>query len=160
MFSVYAILLAECSNAAAATLSSGTGLSPVTRLALGTLKMEGTDQAISVSQATELLTLRQAYQSVSEVVQSMGSNVASGATDNSEGSSLNNSISNQGDLGGGPGGMPAGGDSIMCEINGGVIAQSTPATAQPSADTQTSPMEAMLINALIQQLETRSKATG
>jgi len=54
----------RCSNAAA-TLSTGTGLSTVTRLALGTLKLEGTDQAVSTSQAAELITFWQAYQSLS-----------------------------------------------------------------------------------------------
>jgi hypothetical protein len=62
---IVAILLGGCSGEAAATVSASNGLSTATRLALGTLKLEGTDQAVTVSQATELLTLWQGYQSLS-----------------------------------------------------------------------------------------------
>lgn len=62
---IAAILLGGCSGESAATVSASNGLSTATRLALGTLKLEGTDQAVTVSQGTELLTLWQGYQSLS-----------------------------------------------------------------------------------------------
>jgi hypothetical protein len=69
VFSILAILLAACSGANATAVSTTTttndSLSPVTRLAVGTLKLEGTDQAVTAEQATQLLTLWQAYQSFS-----------------------------------------------------------------------------------------------
>jgi hypothetical protein len=58
------ILLASC-NGAATTVSASNDLSTATRMALGTLKLEGTSQAVTADQASELLTLWEAYQSLS-----------------------------------------------------------------------------------------------
>ena len=77
ILSLFAILLAGCANASA-KVASGTSstqgdpqtggatvMSELLKLAIGTLKLEGTDQAVQADQATELLPLWQAYQSVS-----------------------------------------------------------------------------------------------
>ena len=61
-----AILLAGCSGAAAATASGSSGLSTATRLAVGTLKLEGTCKAVTVNQAVQLLTLWEGYQSITK----------------------------------------------------------------------------------------------
>ncbi len=58
------IFLAGCSGAAAATASSSGGLSTATRLAAGTLKLEGTSKAVTAVQAAQLLTLWEGYQSI------------------------------------------------------------------------------------------------
>ncbi len=60
-----ALLLPACASATATSTSTSASLSPVTRLAVGTLKLEGTDQAITSAQAAQLITLWQAYQSLS-----------------------------------------------------------------------------------------------
>jgi hypothetical protein len=62
---IISILMVGCSGDAAAIVSTNTGLSTATRLVLGTIKLEGTDQAVTAPQATELLTLWEAYQSLS-----------------------------------------------------------------------------------------------
>ena len=62
---ILSIVLAACSSAATTTVSTSESLSVATRLAAGTLKLEGTDQAVTAGQTTELLTLWQAYQSLS-----------------------------------------------------------------------------------------------
>jgi hypothetical protein len=59
------ILLTGCSDKVASAVSSSIDISTATWLALGTIKLEGTDQAVTVSQAHELLTLWQACQSIS-----------------------------------------------------------------------------------------------
>lgn len=59
-----ATLLASCSNTTS-TVSASSGLSTASRLALGTLKLEGTSQSVTASQAVQLLTLWQGYQSLS-----------------------------------------------------------------------------------------------
>lgn len=64
LFVITAILLSGCGSAAAATVSESNGLTTATKLALGTLKLEGTTQVVTSSQAAELLTLWQAYQSL------------------------------------------------------------------------------------------------
>jgi hypothetical protein len=62
---------------------------------------------------------------------------------------------------GGPGGMPGdAGDSVMNEIGNGITTQSTPAASQPASSTQISQVDGMLLNVLIQVLETRSQTTG
>jgi hypothetical protein len=61
---IVTILPAGCSSAAAVTASTNNGLSTTTRLAAGTLKLEGTDQAVTASQAAQMLTLWEGYQSI------------------------------------------------------------------------------------------------
>ena len=63
LLSFAAALLAGCSGTTT-TVSAASGLSTANKLALGTLKLEGTSQAVTVSQATQLLTLWQGYQSL------------------------------------------------------------------------------------------------
>ncbi len=77
VLSLFSLLLAGCANASAKVASgnantqggSQTGSAPempeLLKLAVGTLKLEGTDQAVQADQAAELLPLWQAYQSVS-----------------------------------------------------------------------------------------------
>jgi hypothetical protein len=65
LVSIVAILLIGCSSEASATLSESNGLLTATRLALGTLKLEGTNLVVTKEEASELLTLWQAYQSLS-----------------------------------------------------------------------------------------------
>jgi hypothetical protein len=68
---VLALLVTACGSAAAgsstdaaATENASGSLSDSTKLALGILKLEDTDQAITLEQAQELLTLWQAYQAL------------------------------------------------------------------------------------------------
>lgn len=61
---IVALLLEGCNSNSTATVSTSKGLSITTRLVLGTLKLDSTDQAVTASQATELLTLWQGYQSL------------------------------------------------------------------------------------------------
>lgn len=65
LISISAILLAACGSAATATQSSTQSLSLASELAVGILKLEDTDQAVSGTQASSLLTLWQAYQVLS-----------------------------------------------------------------------------------------------
>ena len=65
LLSFVVLLLVGCSNTTTASVSTSNGLTTATRLALGTLKLEGTDQALTASQVAELLTLWQGYQSLS-----------------------------------------------------------------------------------------------
>jgi Mg-chelatase subunit ChlI len=60
-----AILLVSC-NGASTAVSASNGLSTATRMAVGTLKLEGTSQAVTTDQASELLTLWEGYQSLSD----------------------------------------------------------------------------------------------
>jgi hypothetical protein len=62
---IVAIMIVGCKNEAATTVSESSGLSSATRLALGTIMLEDTDQAVIASQASDLVTLWQAYQSLS-----------------------------------------------------------------------------------------------
>jgi hypothetical protein len=66
MIFLTAFLLVGCSSTAATTVSASNGLSGATKLALGTLKLEGTSQAVTTAQATELFTLWEGYQSLSK----------------------------------------------------------------------------------------------
>ena len=66
LITMAAILLAGCSDAAAATVPTSTGLSTASMLALGTLKLEGTSQVVTATQASQLLTLWEGYQSISQ----------------------------------------------------------------------------------------------
>ncbi len=198
LITMAAILLSGCSGAAAATVSTSSGLSTATKLAVSTLKLEGTSQAVTAAQAAQLLTLWEGYQSlsksdtssqveldalvkqiqgimtadqhqaieamdltdqsVSEVVQSMGTSANASAPVSTPGSST----LNQGSPGGGPGGMPGGGDgdSVMSAINGGTTTQSTPAVTQSASSAGTTQVNSMLLNALVQMLKTRSQTTG
>lgn len=56
-------LLAGCGSTTS-TVTATSSLSTASRLALGTLKLEGTSQAVTASQAAQLLTLWQGYQSL------------------------------------------------------------------------------------------------
>jgi hypothetical protein len=191
------ILLAGCSSAAAATASTNNGLATATWLAAGTLKLEGTDQAVTASQAAQMLTLWEGYQSitnsdtsslveldalvaqiraaltadqlqaieamdlteqsVSELIQATGGSVTSSAPASTPGSST----LSQANPGGAPGAMPgAGGDSVMSAISGGVTTQSTPVSTQAITNSRSSQVSPILIQALIQLLQTRSQASG
>jgi hypothetical protein len=190
-------LMVGCSGEAVANVSTSNGLSKATKLTLGTLKLEGSANAVSIPQATELLTLWEAYQSlsnsdttsqveldalveqihavmtaeqikaieamaltdqsVSEVMQSMGDSTSVNAPVRTP----NTSELSQGAPMGGPPGMPGGGgDSVMSEINSGMVTQSTPAASQPTLSTQTNQVDGMLLNVLIRLLETRSQEAG
>lgn len=190
-------LLAGCSGTAAVPVSASTGLSTATQLAVGTLKLEGTSQAVTTTQAAQLLILWEGYQSLSKsntssqfeldalvkqiqavmtsdqlqaietmnltdqsisvVMQSLGSSAISSASVSTPGSS---SLSQTG-AGGGPGGMPeGGGDSVMSAINGGMSTQSTLAVAQSTVSTAITQVNSMLLNSLIQMLKTRSQTAG
>jgi uncharacterized protein YceK len=197
LMTIFALLLAGCSSAATATVPTSNSLSGATKLALGTLKLEGTSQAVTAAQATELLTLWQAYASLSksdtasqveldalvkqiqgvmtadqlqaieamnlteqaesDVMQSLGTSANTSVPVSTQGSTT---LSQTGP-GGGPGGMPGGGgDSVMSAIDGGVTTQSTPAVTQASPNVGSTQVNSMLIQALIQMLETRSQTTG
>jgi hypothetical protein len=65
LITVTAVLLVGCSDAVAATVTSNGGLSTAARLAVGTLKLEGSNQAVTATQASQLLTLWEGYQSMS-----------------------------------------------------------------------------------------------
>ena len=65
LISISAMLLAGCSSATIATVSANNGLTTATKLALGTLKLEDTSQAVTAAQATELVTLWEGYESLS-----------------------------------------------------------------------------------------------
>jgi outer membrane murein-binding lipoprotein Lpp len=62
---VASLLLAGCRGQAITTVAASSGLSAATKLAAGTLKLQDTSNAITSSQASELLTLWEAYQSMS-----------------------------------------------------------------------------------------------
>jgi hypothetical protein len=196
IFIIIATLLAGCNSTPAMSTNTSSGLSPAAELAAGTLKLEGTAQAVTAKQAGALLTLWQAYQSlsssditsqveldalmkqiqetmttdqvrdieamrltdqqVSELMQSMGA----GASRPDAASTPNASGQSQTAPMGGPGGIPGGGDSVMNEINNGMVAQSTPAASQPATTTQTSGVNPILLITLIQLLELRSQTAG
>jgi hypothetical protein len=190
-------LMVGCSGEAVANVSTSNGLSIATTLILGTLKLEGSANAVTIPQATELLTLWEAYQSlsnsdtaslveldalveqihgvmtaeqikaieamaltdqsVSEVMQSLGDSTSV----NAPVSTPNTSELSQGaPMGGSPGIPGGGGDSVMSEINSGMVTQSTPAASQPAVSSQTSQVDWMLLNVLIRLLETRSQEAG
>jgi hypothetical protein len=197
LLSISTILLVGCSNAVAATVSSSNGLSTGTRLALGTLKLEGTDQAVTSAQAVELLTLWQGYQSLSnsettsqveldalvkqiqgtmtadqiKAIEAMDLNDQSltdimatlGGSDdvNTSASTPSTSGLNQAAPLGGPGGMPSDGGGVpMGDVTGGVAVQVTLAATQSISSIQTTQVNPMMVQALIQLLETRTQMTG
>jgi hypothetical protein len=64
---IAALLLAACTSApTTSTVSTSNNLSTATKLALGTLRLEGTNAAVTSTQATQLLTLWEGYQSLSD----------------------------------------------------------------------------------------------
>lgn len=197
MLSIVSIFLAACNGVTATSVSNRETSSLATKLAMGTLKLEGTDQAVTAAQATELLTLWQAYQtlsasdttsqveldavvkqiqgvmtseqtqaiekiqltsqSVSEVLQSVGVNASVGASSSTQ----KVSAVSQAASGGDPGGMPADGGSIpMGDLGSGITTQSTPNATQAQSGAQTTQVNSMLLNALINMLETKCQTTG
>jgi hypothetical protein len=68
MLMVFAILLSACSTSSTRTPTGSTSndLAIETQLAVGTLKLEGTDQDVSVEQAQELVVLWQVYREISQ----------------------------------------------------------------------------------------------
>jgi hypothetical protein len=72
---IISLIITACSKAASASQTAVNGtpqpgfgageLSQASKLALGTLKLEGTEQVITTEQAAELITLWQAYQALS-----------------------------------------------------------------------------------------------
>jgi hypothetical protein len=196
LFTIIATLLVGCSSTPTLSTTTSSGVTPAVELAAGTLKLEGTAQAVTVTQAGALLTLWQAYQSlgssdtisqveldalvkqiqetmttdqvrdieamdltdqqVSELMQSTGAGVSSpDATSTPNASGLSQAAPM-----GGPGGIPGGGDSVMSEINSGMVAQSTPDAIQAATTMQTSQVNPMLLITLIQLLQARSQTTG
>ncbi|OGN89860.1 MAG: hypothetical protein A2Y88_11310 [Chloroflexi bacterium RBG_13_48_10] len=197
LVSIFASLLGGCSEEVTSTTSTNSSISTATKLALGTLKLEGTTIAVTSDEASELLPLWQAYQSVSnsdtvsqveldalvnqiqgvmtaeqvmavdelkltdqsltELLQSLGdsSNLSAPA------STPNASGLPQAAQMGGPGSMPGGaGDSMMNEINTGMVVQGTTEVSQPAVSVQASQVDGMLLNALIRLLETRKREAG
>lgn len=65
VLSLMATLLAGCGSAATPAVAASNRLSTASKLALGTLKLENTSNAVTASEATQLLTLWEAYQSIS-----------------------------------------------------------------------------------------------
>ena len=197
LVSIVAILLIGCSSEAAATVAESNGLSTATRLALGTLKLEGTNLVVTKEEASELLTLWQAYQSlsnsdttsqveldalgeqiqgvmtsdqlqsieameltdqtVSEEVQSLGDSAILSVLASTP---IASALSQAAPMGGAGVMLAGGGDSVMTEIGNGMTIQSTPLASHPAASAQTSQLNGMLLNLLIQMLEARSQMTG
>ena len=65
LVSIVASLLVGCSEEVTSTTSTNSSISTATKLALGTLKLEGTTIAVARDEASELLPLWQAYLSLS-----------------------------------------------------------------------------------------------
>jgi hypothetical protein len=65
LISIAAILLVGCNSKTSSTVTTSNNLSTAAKLALGTLKLERTDQAVTSTQATKLLTFWEGYQSLS-----------------------------------------------------------------------------------------------
>lgn len=190
-------LLAACSGGTEATVPADSGLSAATRLAVGTLKLEDTSNAVTASEAVELLTLWEAYQSlsnsdttsqveldalvkqiegtmtseqvksiddmglteqsVSDVVQSMGSSIGVSAP----ASTPDSSAQSQPAQAGGPGGMPADGGGIpMSDITSGMGTQSTPTATQTVNNSASTQVDQMLLKGLIQLLKSRSQGSS
>jgi hypothetical protein len=64
LIAIGVILMSACTSATSNIATQSVALSTATRLALGTLKLDGTDQAVTQTQAAELLTLWEGYQSL------------------------------------------------------------------------------------------------
>ncbi len=196
LITIIATVLAGCSSTPTVSVITSSGLSLAVELAAGTLKLEGTAQAVTAPQAGVLLTLWQAYQSLSnsdttsqveldalvkqiqetmttdqvremdamglteEQVSAMMQSMEAGASVPASASTPNASGQSQAAPMEGPGGMPGGGDSVMSEINAGMVAQGTPAASQPATTMQTSEVNPILLLTLIQLLQSRSQASG
>jgi hypothetical protein len=195
LITIAAILLASCSGTAT-TVSASDGLTTAARLALGTLKVEDTSQALSTAQASELLTLWEAFRSLSnsdtssqveldalvkQIEAAMTSEQikaieAMDLTDQSVSETLSSlsgmedgsiapastpsaSALNQAGPSGGPGGVPSGRDG-MSDILGGMTSQNTAGVTQSPTVETAQQVNPMLLNALIQLLETKSQITG
>jgi hypothetical protein len=65
LFTLIALLLTACGNTQVGPAQTSDNLPAVTQLALGTLKLKGTDQVVTNDQAQELLPLWQIYQELS-----------------------------------------------------------------------------------------------
>ena len=65
LFTLIALLLTACGNTQVGSAQTSNNLPAVTQLALGTLQLKGTDQAVTNDQAQELLPLWQIYQELS-----------------------------------------------------------------------------------------------
>jgi hypothetical protein len=196
LVTVIVILLTGCSGEVSSAGSSINNLPIATQLVLGTIKLEGTDQAVVASQAIELLTLWQAYQSLTisdttsqveldalveqiqavmtskqikaieamdltlqsldEVLQTIGTDSGEDTPAIAPDESAQSPTSPMG----GPGGMPAGGDSLMSEIGNGITPQSTREAIQPATSRQTTQVDARILVEMIRMLETRSQAAG
>ena len=65
LFTLIALLLTACGNTQVGPAQTSNNLPAVTQLALGTLQLKGTDQAVTNDQAQELLPLWQIYQVLS-----------------------------------------------------------------------------------------------
>src|SRR4030042_3763377 len=65
LVSIFASLLGGCSEEVTSTTYTNSSISTATKLALGTLKLEGTTIAVARDEASELLPLWQAYLSLS-----------------------------------------------------------------------------------------------
>lgn len=215
---LFSIVLAACastSNASPADAQSNpqpddASLPLATRLAIGTLKLEDTDQAVTAEQAASLLTLWQAYQalsnsdtaaaaeldavikqiqaamtpeqiaaieamqltrqSVAEVMQSLGIDLGARPAGASGTPAAGQSSSGDFPRRGGdfPGGVPPDGGGFPMEGGGpGFGAQvggtqttpnaSTRATMQARFSSQASRVSPMLLNTLIQMLESKSQ---
>lgn len=97
-------------------------------------------------------------QSVEETLGTLGANAISAAPASTP--SVSASL-NQAGQPGGPGGMAPGGDGMVVgEIMGATNAQSTPAATVSPAVTGTLQVNPILLNELIQLLETMSQAAG
>ncbi len=207
-------LLSGCSSATG-TASASSGLTTASKLALGTLKLEGSSNAVTADEAKQLLTLWQGYQSltssdttaqveldalVKQIQSSMSaaqtsaiqamdltdqslnetlSSMASSAPASTPGvSSASSSASSaSGMLSGGSNGMPsgapsgappsgsgempAGGDSSgVSDVLNGTASQGTASATQTPAQSGTAHVNPILLQAVIQLLETRSQAAG
>jgi hypothetical protein len=212
LVSLAATLITGCSGSTI-TVTTSNGLTTVTRLALGTLKLENTVNAVTSEQAIQLLTLWQGYlslsnsdtsaqveldalvkqiegvmtdaqlmaidslnltnQSVTETLNTLGANVSSNissGTPNASALSQSGPSSASSDMPSGApgevppsgsGGMgPAGDSSGLNGILNGTSAQATPSGTQSSTVTAVRQVNPILLQAVIQLLETRSTSTG
>jgi hypothetical protein len=208
----FILILAGCSSASTSTSSGASpqtqdspSLPLATRLAIGTLKLEETDQAVTAEQAAGLLTLWQAYQALSnsdttatveldavikqiqaamtpeqiqaiddmqltrqsmgEVLQSLGMDTGPGVSRAQRTPEAGQTFPGGG-AGGPPGGMPAegggfpgGGAGLPADGGPGFGAQITPdATMQARFGSQASRISPMLLEALIDLLETKTQS--
>jgi hypothetical protein len=204
--------LAGCSSTIS-TVSANNSLTTVSKLALGTLELEGTANAVTSDQARELLPLWQAYQSLSnsdtasqveldalvkqidasmtaeqleaidmmslteqalaETLSTLGGNTSSTAhsgTTSASASGLSSSSNGSAVMpssgpGGVPpndlGGMPSGGDnSGLGSILNGVSEQTSASATQSTTGSQAVQINPILLQAVIQLLETSSQSAG